>query len=235
MKTILHRISLLSIAAALVLFCVLLSCAIQPHAKTDQAGSKNKAVVVADNKSDKPSEEKRKKVAKTTSKAKKSSAKDDEAKAVAKEAASDEKSKQEKTASPARTAVPKLDYRLGYGDVLDVKFLGSSEYNETVAVRPDGKISLQVVGDVDVLGLTPMELDTLITNVYARILVNPDVAVIVKAFGGQRCYVAGEVEKPGIIDMAKGMTLMRAIAAAGGHKKTAKLSSIILIRLDDGG
>ncbi len=230
-----HRSRFLGVVLICLAIGWLSSCAVQSHAQAGKTGVRNKSVATADTKSQKPMEEKRKKVVKTSATSKKNNVKEEKVKVEANAAVAAEAPKTEASAPPARTVVPKLDYRLGYGDVLDIKFLGSSEYNETVTVRPDGKISLQVVGDIDVLGLTPMELDTLITNTYARILVNPDVAVIVKAFGGQRCYVAGEVERPGIIDMAKGMTLMRAIAAAGGHKKTGKLSSVILIRLDENG
>ncbi|HPR87893.1 MAG TPA: polysaccharide biosynthesis/export family protein [bacterium] len=134
--------------------------------------------------------------------------------------------------APARTLAPSMVYRLGFGDVLDVKFLASPEYNETVTVRPDGRISLQGVGELDALGLSPAGLDSVITAAYSQILVRPDVTVIVRNFGGQKCYVAGEVEHPGSLDIAKGMTMLRAIATAGGPKKSAKLGSVILIRMD---
>lgn len=123
-------------------------------------------------------------------------------------------------------------YRLGFGDVLDIKFLGSPEYNETVTVRPDGRISLQGIDELDVLGLSPADLDARITQAYSQILVNPGVTVIVRQSAGQKCYVAGEVDKPGSFDLAKGMTALRAIAAAGGPKKSAKMGSVILIRMD---
>lgn len=132
--------------------------------------------------------------------------------------------------SPASPAMPA--YRLGFGDVLDIKFLGSPEYNETVTVRPDGRISLQGIDELDVLGLSPADLDARITQAYGQILVNPGVTVIVRQSAGQKCYVAGEVDKPGSFDLAKGMTALRAIAAAGGPKKSAKMGSVILIRMD---
>jgi protein involved in polysaccharide export with SLBB domain len=125
------------------------------------------------------------------------------------------------------------EYRLGYGDVVEIKFFYTPEYNETVTIRPDGYISLQRVGDIYVAGKTASELDQYITATYGEILQRPDVTVLVRQFGGQQCYVMGEVEKPGTIDVAKGMTMMRAIAAAGGPKKSAKMSSVILIRSAD--
>jgi polysaccharide biosynthesis/export protein len=122
------------------------------------------------------------------------------------------------------------EYLLGYGDVLEIKFFNQPEYNEAVKVRPDGRITLQKVGDFYVVGKTPSELQRLVTSVYSEYLVNPDVTVFVRDFGGQECYVMGEVEKPGMVSITKGMTLLRAIAAAGGPKKNAKLNSIILMR-----
>ena len=122
------------------------------------------------------------------------------------------------------------EYRLGYGDVIEVKFFNESQFNETVPVRPDGRISLQRVGDIEVIGITPNELDSIVTGTYKKILINPDVTVIVKEFGGQQFYVMGEVEKPGAYSMERGMTLLRAIATAGGPKFGASLKSVIYIR-----
>jgi len=122
------------------------------------------------------------------------------------------------------------NYRLGYGDVIDVKFFNNDRYNETVAVRPDGRISLQRIGDIKVEGMSVDELDDIITKTYAEILIEPEVTVIVREFGGQQFYVMGEVEKPGTYTMSKGMSTLRAIVTAGGPKNSAKMSSVILIR-----
>jgi polysaccharide biosynthesis/export protein len=224
-------------AVMVTLFCSF-SCAVQTHNSMGRV-TKNKVVVAADSKTPTPAapKEKRVRVAKNSksrsSTTKVSASAAPEAKVEEKSTAIPAEAQPAAKAQPVKVSMLKMDYRLGFGDVLDLKFLGSSEYNETVTVRPDGKISLQGIGEVDVLGLTPAELDTVLTLEYAKILVNPNVAVIVKNFGGQRVFVAGEVEKPGAYDITKGMTLLRAIAGAGGHKKTAKLGSVILIRLDD--
>ena len=144
-----------------------------------------------------------------------------------------------KAVIPARAAIAEqpaktqAEYRLGYGDVVEVKFFSNDQYNETVPVRPDGRISLQRVGDVQVVGMSPSELDKIVTDVYGEILIDPDVTVFVREFGGQQCYVMGEVEKPGSYAITKGMTLMRALATAGGPKSSAKLGSILLIRGDE--
>ncbi len=72
-----------------------------------------------------------------------------------------------------------LEYRMQPGDEMDIKFFFNPELNQTVFVRPDGKISLPVVDDVQAAGLTPSELDALVTQIYARELRKPMVTVIV--------------------------------------------------------
>lgn len=126
-------------------------------------------------------------------------------------------------------------YLLGYGDVVEVKFFKNPEYNDTVSVRPDGRISLQRVGDIYVLGMGTMELDKIVTDTYEKILLEPDVTIIVREFGGQEFYVMGEVNKPGKYEMAKGMTILRALASAGGPTDKGKMNSVILLRADDYG
>lgn len=129
----------------------------------------------------------------------------------------------------------KPTYLLGYGDEIEVKFFKNEEYNDTVAVRPDGRISLQRVGDIYVLGMSTSKLDEIVTKTYAEILRDPDVTIIVREFGGQEFYVMGEVQKPGKYEVAKGMTILRALATAGGPKDTGKLNSVMLLRADDYG
>lgn len=132
--------------------------------------------------------------------------------------------------SSQRVIRPNAQYRLGFGDKLEIKFFNNNEYNESVAVRPDGRISLQRVGDISVVGMTVSQLDSIITDTYAEILVSPDVTVIVREFGGQDCYVLGEVKNPGIYPINKGLSAIRAIAAAGGPKQSARMNSVLLIR-----
>lgn len=139
---------------------------------------------------------------------------------------------------PAKSAISNREaptYLLGYGDVIEVKFFKNQEYNDTVAVRPDGRISLQRVGDIYVKGMSTTELDDIITKTYAEILRDPEVTVIVREFGGQEFYVMGEVAKPGKYEVGKGMTLLRALATAGGPTDSGKLNSVMLLRADDYG
>ncbi len=122
------------------------------------------------------------------------------------------------------------DYRIQPGDEMDIKFFFNPELSEAVIVRPDGKISLPLVDDVQAAGLTPSELDALLTQAYARELRKPMITVIVKTFTGQRVYVGGEVGKPGVFELTAGMTALRAVFAAEGFLDTAKPEAVIVIR-----
>lgn len=122
------------------------------------------------------------------------------------------------------------DYRLQAGDEMDVKFFFNPELNETVFVRPDGKISLQLIDDVQAAGLTPSELDKALSQAYAKELRKPEVTVIVRSFTGQQVYVGGEVQKPGPVVLTPGMTALQAVINAGGFQDTAKLDEVLVIR-----
>ncbi len=122
------------------------------------------------------------------------------------------------------------EYRLGFGDVIEVKFFNNSQFNETLTVRPDGRISMQKIGEILVAGMTPNELSRHIREAYARIIKDPEVTVIVRNFGGYQIYVLGEVKSPGAFPMQRNLTVLQSLALAGGQKETAGLKSILLIR-----
>ena len=130
---------------------------------------------------------------------------------------------------------PLGEYRIGGGDALSIKLFYTSELNEEVTVRPDGRISLQLVGDVSVAGRTPEEVSQELRERYAGYLTQPDVTVIVRGFGSQRAFVGGEVKSPSMINIDGRMTLADAVFQAGGALDTAALSSVILIRSKAGG
>ena len=132
---------------------------------------------------------------------------------------------------PARE--PGAPYLIKAGDYLDIRFYKTPELNVEVFVRPDGKISLEIVGDVQAAGLQPRELAGALTERYAGELARPRVSVIVRAFGGQ-VYVEGEVRTPSAPPFAMGITALQAISLAGGFLDTAQPNSVILIRLEDG-
>jgi len=121
--------------------------------------------------------------------------------------------------------------RLGYGDVIQVRFFYNPNLDETLTVRPDGRITLPRMGDVLVVGMTPTQLDELITEKYSEIVRNPDVTVIVLKVGEEVVYVLGEVNDPGGYTLSpQGTTVLGAIAQAQGFKPSAKLNSVIIIK-----
>ncbi len=125
------------------------------------------------------------------------------------------------------------EYRLGFGDEVEVKFFNNEIFNERVSVRPDGRITLERVGDLYVTGMTPSELDSLVTVTYADIIRDPEVTVFVRKFGSYQTYVLGEVYNPGGYPVERNMTVMQALAVAGGFKFSAAMGSIIILRQDE--
>jgi len=131
---------------------------------------------------------------------------------------------------PLRQAIP--EYRLQPGDEIEIKFFYNPALNERLVIRPDGKISLQLIDELFVAGITPSELDKVLTNRYASEIKEPDLAVIVRSFIGQRVYVGGEVSAPQLIPLMGRMTVLQSIFRAGGFKDTAHPGSVIIIRKD---
>jgi polysaccharide export outer membrane protein len=136
----------------------------------------------------------------------------------------------EMPAMTAQASQPPAPYLIQPGDQLDIKFFYNPELNESVTVRPDGKISLQLIDEVQAAGRSPAELDKILTKDYSTELKKPAVTVIVKSFTAQRVYVGGEVNRQGLIKLSAGMTPLQAILDAGGFKETADPEAAIVIR-----
>jgi protein involved in polysaccharide export with SLBB domain len=121
-------------------------------------------------------------------------------------------------------------YTIAPGDELDIKFFYNPELNESVIVRPDGMISLQLIDEIQAAGLKPAELDQRLTDLYSRDLRKPVLTVIVRTFTRQRVYVGGEVNTPGLIMLPAGMTTLQAIFQSEGFKETADPAETLVIR-----
>jgi protein involved in polysaccharide export with SLBB domain len=140
------------------------------------------------------------------------------------------------TAAPALESAADQDpplvtpYTIQPGDALDIKFFYNPELNESITVRPDGYISLQLVEEVLAAGLQPRQLNEKLTHLYARELKKPVIAVIVKTFAGQRVYVGGEIGQQGLLTMPAGLTALQAVMQSGGFKNTAQPSETLVIR-----
>lgn len=133
------------------------------------------------------------------------------------------------TATLASQAQPE-EFLIQPGDQLDIKFFYNQELNETVTVRSDGKISLQLVDEIMAGELRPMELDLVLTEKYSAELRKPAITVIVRASEGRRVYIGGEVNQQGLIPLVGNMTPLQAVLNAGGFKETANPEMALLIR-----
>ena len=123
-------------------------------------------------------------------------------------------------------------YRIQPGDQLGLDFYMNSEFNDTVTVNPDGKVALRMVGPIQAGGLTPDQLAVSIDKAYSSELRNPGAVVHVHNMPGREIYVEGQVEKPGAFPLQPGMTMVQALALAGGVNDSADAQSTVLIRRD---
>jgi len=128
------------------------------------------------------------------------------------------------------------DFVIGPSDVLAISVWREPEISRTVPVRPDGKISLPLLGDLTASGLTADQLQGAIKRQLQSYISNPDVTVIVQDVKSRQVNVFGEVAKPGSYVLAKSMTVLDAIASAGGLKDFAKAKKVYVLRVsNDGG
>jgi polysaccharide biosynthesis/export protein len=122
------------------------------------------------------------------------------------------------------------DYVIGADDVLDVSVWKEQELTRTLQVRPDGKISMPLLGDVQAAGLTPGQLAQSVSEKLKKYLTAPQVTVILTQINSQRVYVIGEVTRPGAYPVLPGMTILQAISSAGGLTQFANGKKIFLMR-----
>jgi len=122
------------------------------------------------------------------------------------------------------------EYRIQPGDTLDIKLFYNPELNETLTVRPDGRITLQLVNDVVAAGRTPSELTSVLTKAYSNELANPKVAVIVRTSTADKVFVDGEVNRAGMVTLAGPTTVLQSISQAGGMKDSAKSDQVLILR-----
>jgi len=125
---------------------------------------------------------------------------------------------------------PLAEYHIQPRDQLDIKFFYSLELNESITVRPDGKIALQLIGEVNAAGLTAAKLEQDLQGRYSKHLKEPDITVILKSFSNQEVFVDGEVDRPGMIELTPGLSAWQAIIKAGGFKDSATRESVLVIR-----
>ena len=139
-----------------------------------------------------------------------------------------------KTYTTAKDPAPP-DFVIGPSDVLNVNVWREGEISRTVPVRPDGKISLPLLGDLQASGLTAGQLQDVIKRELKDYIANPEVTVIVQEVRSRQVNVVGQVAKPGSYVLAKNMTVLDALATAGGFKDFAKTKKIYVLRVRQDG
>jgi polysaccharide biosynthesis/export protein len=141
---------------------------------------------------------------------------------------------------PAATAPPSIptgptlpaDYVVGAEDVLSVVFWRERDMSADVIVRPDGRISLPLLNDVDVAGLTPDQIRERVTEAARKFVEEPTATVVVKQINSRKVYITGSVERPGPFPLLRPTTILQLIALAGGLKEFAKSSDITVVRAE---
>jgi len=139
-------------------------------------------------------------------------------------------------ARPATQAAATTDagYKIGPQDVLRVDVWKETEISRSVPVRPDGKISLPLLNDVQAAGLTAMELANTITEGLKKFINNPQVTVTVSEINSRRVYVTGEVTRPGAYPLLPNMTALQALTSAGGFTQFSNPKKIYVLRNESG-
>jgi polysaccharide biosynthesis/export protein len=124
-------------------------------------------------------------------------------------------------------------YVIGPDDTLHIAVWKEADFTATVPVRPDGKISLPLLNDVQAAGLTPQQLADSITQKLKKYVDDPRVTVVVAAINSKRVYMVGEVARSGALSMLPNMTVLQALSSAGLNQ-FAKTKGIYILRIENG-
>ena len=152
----------------------------------------------------------------------------------------DQKKKEAKNAQPATpqkasaTDPTNPGYIIGPEDVLKIDVWKEPEMSGTVPVRPDGKISMALLGDVQAAALTPTQLTTQLTDLLKKYLEDPRVTVTVAAVNSRRIFILGQVGRPGAFPLLPEMTVLQALSTAGGLGPYAAADKIYVLRNENG-
>jgi len=139
--------------------------------------------------------------------------------------------------SPVPASAPPAitDYVIGPEDLLQITVWKNESLSRELAVRPDGKISMPLLHDIQAAGLTPMQLQEKLSTALGEFMPNPEVAVTVTDVRSYRISVLGEVVKPGVLQLKSDTTVLEAIALAGGFRDFASPSKIVILRKNGDG
>jgi polysaccharide export outer membrane protein len=148
---------------------------------------------------------------------------------------SSEDQEKAESATPASAGVAKPDYRLNPGDILSISVWREEDLQREVLVRPDGKFSFPLAGDIEARGNTVEEISALLTEKLARYIPDLVVSVSVLAINGNKVYVIGQVNRPGEINANPQVDVMQALSIAGGTNPFAQVNDISILRRTENG
>ncbi len=137
-------------------------------------------------------------------------------------------------AAAATPSVAGPDYIIGPDDVLSIVFWRDKDISSEVAVRPDGRISLPLLNDVQAGGLTPLQLRDRLTKAAEEFVEDPNVTVVVRQINSRKVFVTGEVAKPGPYSLTTPTTVLQMLAMAGGLREYADAKHIVIMRTENG-
>jgi polysaccharide export outer membrane protein len=138
------------------------------------------------------------------------------------------------TDTPAPAIALPPGYVVGESDILHISVWREQELSQTVVVRTDGNISLPLINEVKVSGMTPLEIQNLIAEKLKSFINNPQVTVTVTDIRSKKAFITGEVLRPGSYSLNAQTSVLQLIAQAGGFTPFAKRGSIVILRSENG-
>ena len=130
----------------------------------------------------------------------------------------------------APKSVAEAEYKIGPQDILRIDVWKEPDFTRTVPVRPDGKVSLPLLNDVQAAGLTSVELAVSLRDSLKKYLTDPKVTVTFTEINSRRVYVTGEVLRVGALPLLPNMTVLQALASCGGFTQFARIKNIYVLR-----
>jgi len=135
--------------------------------------------------------------------------------------------------APAATVVPP-GYVIGADDLLSIRFWSDAQLSADVVVRPDGKISIPLLNDVQAAGLTPEQLNAALEQAASKYIAEPDATVIVREVRSRKVYVLGQVARPNSVALNTEMNVLQVLTAVGGLLEYADKGNIVIVRSENG-
>lgn len=138
------------------------------------------------------------------------------------------------SAQPGAAVQAPADYVIGPDDVLGVLFWRDETLSGDVVVRPDGKISLPLLNEIEVAGMTPEQLRGVLLTRASKFVEEPSVAVVVRAINSRKVFITGQVSRPGSYPLTAPTSVLQLIAVAGGLTDYADSKNVVILRKEQG-